>query len=74
MTSISFQIRDLLVKAGHEEKDAEIIASEIMTKTEAQQTLATKTDMEVLKTRVNMLIGINIGVFVAVIVQLLGTL
>ncbi len=45
MTTATLEIYNILLSAGVEQDKAEYLASEILTKTEAKETLATKADI-----------------------------
>lgn len=45
MTTATLEIYNILLSAGVEREKAEYLASEILTKTEAKETLATKADI-----------------------------
>ena len=70
----SIDILNMLVEAGLDRQKAEPIAKEIITRSEAVATLSTKSDVVTMsaeiglvKARLNMLIGINIATFVAIL-------
>ena len=65
MSTATITLYKALVKAGVDEDTARVVSEEVTGRNE---------DIRVLTARVNMLIGINVGVFVAVLVLVLERL
>ena len=73
MSTANIELYNALVAAGVDKDKAEKVAAEVLTKTEAKETLATKSDLEVaLHTQSSTLIKWFTGVMIAQTAVLIG--